>query len=290
MRWTGNGHVRGRSSCRMTRVPWRAGALVHLLASVSVRVAVRRARARDRSSVCVHVHGLRDVRPKRSGSCENQPVRCSSPPRVRDMTSNVIVIDHPLVQHKLTHLRQKERSTNSFRSLLAEISILLAYEVRATALVNETIETPFATMALRSSRARRSSSSRSCAPVPACSMACWICLRRASVTSACTRSQDARGGRVLLQGAPEMAERDVIIVDPMLATETRRSRRSNASSEPAKVDQVRVRARRARGSPTFTRRTRTCPIYTAAIDERLDERGYIVPGIGDAGDRLFGTK
>src|ERR1700753_2122657 len=61
--------------------------------------------------------------------------------------TNVVVIDHPLVQHKLTHLRQKERSTNSFRSLLAEISILLAYEVtRDMPLVYETIETPFATM------------------------------------------------------------------------------------------------------------------------------------------------
>jgi uracil phosphoribosyltransferase len=213
----------------------------------------------------------------------------SSPP------SNVIVIGHPLVQHKLTHLRQKERSTNSFRSLLAEISILLAYEVtRDLPLVYETIETPFATT-MR-------------APVIEGKKVVIINILRAGTGMTEGMLQilpSARVGHIGVYRDPEtlgaveyyfkmpreMADRDVIVVDPMLAT---------GNSAIAAVDRVKAASPRSikfvcvlaapEGVANFHETHPDVPIYTACIDERLDERGYIVPGMGDAGDRLFGTK
>jgi uracil phosphoribosyltransferase len=161
------------------------------------------------------------------------------------MASNVIVIDHPLVLHKLTHLRQKERSTNSFRSLLAEISILLAYEVtRDLPLVYETIETPFATMR---------------APVIEGKKVVLINILRAGTGMTEGMLQilpSARVGHIGVYRDPEtlgaveyyfkvpreMADRDVIVVDPMLAT---------GNSAIAAVSP------RRRESRTSTRRTRT---------------------------------
>ena len=210
------------------------------------------------------------------------------------MAANVFVIDHPLVLHKLTHLRQKERSTNSFRSLLAEISILLAYEVtRDLPLVYETIETPFATMR---------------APVIEGKKIVIINILRAGTGMTEGMLQilpSARVGHIGVYRDPEtlgaveyyskmpreMADRDVIVVNPMLAT---------GNSAIAAVDRVKAAKPRSikfvcvltapEGVANFHETHPDVPIYTASIDERLDERGYIVPGIGDAGDRLFGTK
>jgi uracil phosphoribosyltransferase len=210
------------------------------------------------------------------------------------MASNVVVIDHPLVLHKLSHLRQKERSTNSFRSLLAEISILLAYEVtRDLPLVYETIETPFATMR---------------APVIEGKKIVLINILRAGTGMTEGMLQilpSARVGHIGVYRDPEtlgaveyyfkmpreMADRDVIVVDPMLAT---------GNSAIAAVDRVKTARPRSikfvcvlaapEGVANFHETHADVPVYTAAVDERLDERGYIVPGMGDAGDRLFGTK
>ena len=208
--------------------------------------------------------------------------------------SNVVVIGHPLVQHKLTHLRQKERSTNSFRSLLAEISILLAYEVtRDLPLVFETIETPFATMR---------------APVIEGKKVVIINILRAGTGMTEGMLQilpSARVGHIGVYRDPEtlgaveyyfkmpreMADRDVIVVDPMLAT---------GNSAIAAVDRVKAASPRSikfvcvlsapEGLANFHETHPDVTVYTASVDERLDERGYIVPGMGDAGDRLFGTK
>jgi len=213
---------------------------------------------------------------------------------VQMTASNVTVVDHPLVQHKLTLMRQKERSTNSFRELLAEISILLAYEVtRDLPLVYQQIETPLATMR---------------APMLEGKKVVLVNVLRAGggmVDGMLRILPSARVGHLGLYRDPqtlgtveyyykmpsEIGDRDVIIVDPMIAT---------GNSAVAAVDRVKTAAPKSikfvcilaapEGVANFHDNHPDVPIFTAAIDERLDERGYILPGWGDAGDRLFGTK
>ncbi len=210
------------------------------------------------------------------------------------MASNVTVIDHPLVQHKLTLLREKQRSTSSFRALLAEISILLAYEVtRDLPLSYQTIETPFATMQ---------------APVLDGKKIVLMNILRAGtgmVEGMLRILPSARVGHIGLYRDPEtlgaveyyfkmpreMADRDVIVVDPMLAT---------GNSAIAAIDRVKTASPRSikfacivaapEGLANFHETHPEIRVYTAAIDERLDADGYILPGLGDTGDRLFGTK
>lgn len=210
------------------------------------------------------------------------------------MTSNVTVIDHPLLQHKLTLLREKQRSTNSFRALLAEISMLLAYEAtRDLALIYQDIETPLAKMR---------------APLLEGKKIVLINILRAGsgmVDGMLRIVPSARVGHIGLYRDPEtlgaveyyfklpgeMADRDVILVDPMLAT---------GNSAIAALDRVKTTAPRSlkfvcvvaspEGISNFHEAHPDVPIITGAIDESLDENGYIIPGFGDAGDRLFGTK
>ena len=209
-------------------------------------------------------------------------------------TPNVKVIDHPLLKHKLTLLRQKERSTNSFRTLIAEISMLLAYEVtHDLPLIYEEIETPLAKMR---------------APLLEGKKIVLINILRAGsgmVEGMLRILPSARVGHIGLYRDPEtlgaveyyfklpgeMADRDVILVDPMLAT---------GNSAIAAVERVKTASPRSlkfvcilaapEGLANFHESHPDVPVYTAAIDERLDEHGYILPGLGDAGDRLFGTK
>jgi uracil phosphoribosyltransferase len=208
--------------------------------------------------------------------------------------ARVTVIDHPLLQHKLTLLRQKERSTNSFRTLVAEISMLLAYEVtRDLPLHYEEIETPLAKMR---------------APLLEGKKIVLINIMRAGsgmVEGMLRILPSARVGHIGLYRDPEtlgaieyyfklpgeMADRDVILVDPMLAT---------GNSAIAAVERVKTASPRSlkfvcilaapEGLANFHESHPDVPVFTAAIDERLDEHGYILPGLGDAGDRLFGTK
>jgi uracil phosphoribosyltransferase len=208
--------------------------------------------------------------------------------------ANVIVVDHPLVQHKLTHMRQKERSTSSFRSLLAEISALLAYEAtRDLPLAYETIETPLATMN---------------APVIDGKKIVVVNIMRAGtgmVEGMLQIMPSARVGHIGLYRDPitlgtieyyfklprEMEDRSVLVVGPMLAT---------GNSAVAAVDRVKSASPKSikfvcllaspEGLANFHEVHPDVTVYTAAIDERLDDHGYIVPGMGDAGDRLFGTK
>jgi uracil phosphoribosyltransferase len=210
------------------------------------------------------------------------------------MASNVTVIDHPLVLHKLTLLREKERSTSSFRALLAEISILLAYEMtRDLPLSYQTIETPLATMR---------------APVLDGKKIVLMNILRAGtgmVEGMLRILPSARVGHIGLYRDPEtlgaveyyfkmpreMADRDVIVVDPMLAT---------GNSAIAAIDRVKTASPRSikfacivaapEGLANFHESHPETPVFTAAVDERLDADGYIIPGLGDTGDRLFGTK
>ena len=229
-----------------------------------------------------------------SGSPHSQrPLSPSQPsPSLRPPT--VRVIDHPLVQHKLTLIRKKETSTSSFRTLLAEVSMLLAYEVtRDLPVVYEQIETPLASMR---------------APLLEGKKIVLVSILRAGnglLDGMLRILPSARVGHIGLYRDPvtlgaieyyfkipkEFGDRDVIAVDPMLAT---------GHSAVAAVDRIKQASPKSikfvcllaapEGLAHFYESHPDVPVYTAAIDERLNEKSYIVPGLGDAGDRLFGTK
>ena len=207
---------------------------------------------------------------------------------------NVTVIDHPLVQHKLSLMRRKETDTARFRLLLREISLLLGYEVtRDLALESRAIETPLAPMQ---------------APFLAGKKLVLISILRAGnglLEGMLDLIPSARVGHVGLYRDPEtlqaveyyfkvpedLSDRPVIALDPMLAT---------ANSAIAAVEKLKeANARRIKflcllaapeGVEAFGAAHPDVPVYAAAVDERLNDHGYIVPGIGDAGDRLYGTK
>lgn len=207
---------------------------------------------------------------------------------------SVTVVTHPLVQHKLTLMRRAETSTSDFRRLLREISLLLAYEVtRDLPLELIDIETPIAPMR---------------APALAGKKLCFVSVLRAGngiLEGMLDLVPSARVGHIGLYRDPttlqaieyyfkvpdDIPERDVIVVDPMLAT---------AHSGIAAVGRLKTRGARTvkfvclvaapEGIAAFQAAHPDVPIFTAAVDEKLNEHGYIVPGLGDAGDRLFGTK
>ena len=204
------------------------------------------------------------------------------------------VVDHPLVQHKLTIMRDKDTSTASFRRLLREISLLLAYEVtRELDLADVEIETPVARMK---------------APMLEGKKLALISILRAGnglLDGILELIPAARVGFVGLYRDPETLQpvqyyckvpaqldmRMTIVVDPMLAT---------GNSSVAALDLLKEKgARNLRflcllAAPEGIARMQEAhpevPIYTAAVDQRLNQHGYIVPGLGDAGDRMFGTK
>ena len=206
----------------------------------------------------------------------------------------VTVIDHPLVQHKLSLMRKKETSTASFRRLLREISLLLCYEVtRDLELTTMAIETPMEAMD---------------APVLAGKKLVFASILRAGngllegmldlVPAARVahvglyRDHDTLEAIEYYYKAPgDMEDRVVIAVDPMLAT---------SNSATAAIEKLQASGARdvrflcllaaPEGIAAFRKRLPDVPIYTAAIDSHLNENGYIVPGLGDAGDRMFGTK
>jgi len=209
-------------------------------------------------------------------------------------TKAVHVIDHPLVQHKLSLMRSKDTSTSTFRNLLSEISMLLAYEVcRDLPTTKVQIETPVAPMM---------------APMLDGKKTVLISVLRAGngiLDGMLKILPSARVGHIGLYRDPKtmnaveyffkvpdnMQDRDAIVVDPMLAT---------GNSAVAAIDRLKDVSPRSikfvclltcpEGIRTFHQTHPDIPIYTAAIDERLNEKSYIVPGLGDAGDRLFGTK
>ncbi|MFQ5785449.1 MAG: uracil phosphoribosyltransferase [Alphaproteobacteria bacterium] len=210
------------------------------------------------------------------------------------MQDNAIVIDHPLVQHKLTLMRRKETRSADFRRLLREISLLLAYEVtHDLSLTAEEIETPLATVE---------------APVLEGKMLCIVSILRAGngiLDGMLDLVPSARVGHIGLYRDPEtlnpveyyykvpdqLGRRVVIVVDPMLAT---------GNSAIAAVHRLKKGGARTikfvcllaapEGISAFAQAHPDVPIFTAAIDDHLNDHGYIVPGLGDAGDRIYGTK
>lgn len=206
----------------------------------------------------------------------------------------VTVIDHPLVQHKLTLMRKRETSSVQFRRLLREISMLMAYEAATDLpLTTEHIETPLAPME---------------APKLEGKKLVLISILRAGngiLEGMLDIIPSARVGHIGLYRdhetleaieyyfkVPEsMAERDIIVVDPMLAT---------GHSAVAAISRIKETGPKSirylclvsapEGIQHLQAHHPDVPIITAAIDSHLNEKGYIVPGLGDAGDRLYGTK
>ncbi|MEQ9695127.1 uracil phosphoribosyltransferase [Shimia sp. SDUM112013] len=210
------------------------------------------------------------------------------------MMDHLTVVDHPLVQHKLTLMRKRETSTAEFRRLLREISQLLAYEVtRELPMTTKEIETPMQTMQ---------------APALAGRKLALVSILRAGnglLDGMLELIPSARVGFVGLyrdeetlepvqyyfKAPSELDERLVIAVDPMLAT---------GNSSAAAIDLLKqqgakdIRFLCLLAAPEGVARMKEAhpdvPIVTASLDERLNEKGYIMPGLGDAGDRMFGTK
>ena len=208
--------------------------------------------------------------------------------------SNVHLIDHPLVQHKLTLMRRKDASTNSFRRLLGELSTLMAYEItRDMPLQDMEIETPMETMTGRVIDGKKQ---------------VLVSILRAGngfLEGMLNVIPGARVGHIGLYRDPAtlqpveyyfkmphgMEERDIIVVDPMLATG------NSAAAAIARLKETHPKSIKfvcllaaPEGIETLQKAHPDVPIYTAAIDRELNDHGYILPGLGDAGDRIFGTK
>jgi uracil phosphoribosyltransferase len=208
--------------------------------------------------------------------------------------SQVHVLSHPLVQHKLTLMRKKDASTSSFRQLLNELSMLMAYEItRDVALQDVEIETPMETMTGQVIDGKK---------------LVLVSILRAGngiLEGMLTVIPGARVGHIGLYRDPktlkpveyyfkmpkEMDERDVIVVDPMLAT---------GNSAIAAIERVKALHPKSiklaclvscpEGIAAMQAAHPDVDIYTAAIDRQLNDHGYILPGLGDAGDRIFGTQ
>lgn len=210
------------------------------------------------------------------------------------MLDHLTVVTHPLVQHKLTIMRDKNTSTAGFRRLLREISLLLAYEVtRELDMTTVRIETPMMEMD---------------APILDGKKLALISILRAGnglLDGVLELVPAARVGFVGLYRDPKtlkpvqyyckvpdnLEDRLVIAVDPMLAT---------GNSSVAAIDLLKAQGAKnirflcllasPEGIAVMKKAHPDVPIVTAAVDDRLDDHGYIVPGLGDAGDRMFGTK
>jgi uracil phosphoribosyltransferase len=207
---------------------------------------------------------------------------------------NLHVIDHPLVQHKLSLMRNKEASTNSFRRLLNELSMLMAYEVTRDVPMQEVeLETPMEKAKFKVIDGKK---------------LVFVSILRAGtgiLDGMLSVVPGARVGHIGLYRDPKtltaveyyfkmpqnMEERDIIVVDPMLAT---------GNSAIAAVERLKELNPKSikfvclltcpEGVRNMQQSHPDVPIYTAAIDRELNDHGYILPGLGDAGDRMFGTK
>ncbi|TQC47432.1 uracil phosphoribosyltransferase [Rhodococcus sp. WS4] len=207
---------------------------------------------------------------------------------------SVHLIDHPLVQHKLTMMRRKDASTNSFRRLANEISALMTYEVLRDIPMQEVeIETPMETTTGKVIDGKK---------------LVFVSILRAGtgiLDGMLTVVPGARVGHIGLYRDPktlgaveyyfkmpsDLQERDVVVIDPMLAT---------GNSAVAAVERLKECGPKSikfvclltcpEGVAALHKAHPDVPIYTAAVDRELDEQGYILPGMGDAGDRIFGTK
>ena len=207
---------------------------------------------------------------------------------------DVHVVSHPLVQHKLSLMREADRSTHDFRQLLNEIGMLLAYEVtRDLPLEDVEIQTPLAPMLAPKLAGKK----LVFAPILRAGlgfvdgMLDLVPSARVAHIGLYRDPQTLQAVEYYFKAPPDVADRLVIVLDPMLAT---------ANSAVAAIDRLKERGchdlrlvcllAAPEGIARFHAAHPEVPVWTAAIDERLDSHGYIVPGLGDAGDRMFGTK
>ena len=207
---------------------------------------------------------------------------------------HVHLVNHPLVQHKLTLMRQKDASTNSFRRLLNELSMLMAYEVtRDMPMQDVVIDTPLETMTGKMIDGKK---------------LVFVSILRAGngiLDGVLSVVPGARIGHIGLYRDPktlqaveyyfkmpkDMEERDIVVVDPMLATG------NSAAAAVTRLKQLKPKSIKflclltcPEGIATMQQAHPDVAIYTAAIDRQLSDHGYILPGLGDAGDRIFGTQ
>jgi uracil phosphoribosyltransferase len=208
--------------------------------------------------------------------------------------SKVYVFDHPLIQHKLTYIRDEKTGTKEFRELVEEVAMLMAYEVtRDLPLEEVSVKTPVATATSKVIAGKK----LGIVPILRAGLG--------MVDGILKLIPAAKVGHIGLYRDPEtlkpveyycklpsdVEERDLIVTDPMLAT---------GGSAAAAISFLKERGARSiklmcliaspEGIETVQKEHDDVDIYVAAIDERLNDHGYIVPGLGDAGDRLFGTK
>lgn len=210
------------------------------------------------------------------------------------MENQIFVMDHPLIQHKLSILRDKKTGSKQFRELVSEIAMLMCYEsTRDLPLTDIEIETPMTKMTAKALRGRKLA---------------FVPILRAGlgmVDGVLSLIPAAKVGHIGMYRDPETHEpvdyycklpsdldkRDVFVLDPMLATG------GSAIDAVAKVKQFNPRSIKfmcliaaPEGLKAFTEAHPDVPVYCAGLDDHLDDHCYIVPGLGDAGDRIFGTK
>jgi uracil phosphoribosyltransferase len=214
--------------------------------------------------------------------------------RMAQPMDGITVVEHPLVQHKLTLIRDKARSTKSFRELLKEIGMLLCYEVtRDLPLTEVEIETPLAR-----AKARRIAGKKLVfAPVLRAGMTFvegmldLVPTARVAHAGLYREPETFVAVEYFFKAPADLNERLVIVVAPVIAT---------GNTAVAAIDRLKesgaqhIRLVSLLGSPQGFERVRglhpDVPVWTAAIDEALDDRGFILPGLGDAGDRAYGTR
>ncbi len=210
------------------------------------------------------------------------------------MSDNLVLVDHPLIRHKLTLMRERTTPSAQFRRLLKEISLLLGYEtLRDLPLTTRRIETPLAAMEAPILKGKK------LALVPILragiglldGMLELVPLARVGFIGLFRDEETLKPVQYYSKLPKEMEKRTTVMLDPMLAT---------GNSAVAAIDIVKEAGARdvrfmcllaaPEGVENLARAHPDVRIITAAVDERLNDMGYIVPGLGDAGDRLFGTK
>jgi uracil phosphoribosyltransferase len=208
--------------------------------------------------------------------------------------ANVTVISHPMIQHKLTIMRDKETSIAGFRQLLREIAHLMCYEVtRDLELEMIEIETPLARMQSPTIKGKKLvfASILRAGNGLLDGMLDLVPAARVAHIGIYRDHETLQPVEYYFKAPSELDNRLIIVVDPMLAT---------ANSSIAAVEQLKKRGANnlrflcllaaPEGIEKFTKAHPDVPVFTAAIDSHLNEKGYIVPGLGDAGDRMYGTK
>ena len=208
---------------------------------------------------------------------------------------NLFILDHPLIQHKLSHMREKSTSTRTFRGLLRELTLLMGYEItRDLPMTTKSIETPLQAME---------------APVIAGRKLAIVPVLRAGIGMSdglLDLVPSARVGHIgvyrdpdslqpveYLVRLPDLNERTFILCDPMLATGNSAVHAVNVMKNRGVQDEQIVflsLVAAPEGVTVFQQAHPQVKVYTAALDSHLNEHAYLVPGLGDAGDRLFGTK